>query len=117
MDLVKIDIIRLEAFEGSFTCSYDVQAAVSVLIDSRAGDKIVKPLSGAAFSEVDFCGEENLMASFIGLECAAYNALPLAFGINITGVQKIDSDIEGTVEHAYALVFGSGIGEIICAEA
>jgi hypothetical protein len=116
MDLVKIDIICLEALEGALTSPYDVEAAVSVFIYARAGDKIVKALSGAALSKVDFCYEENLVASFVSHEGAADYALAFPFGIYVASIQKIDACIESPFEHEDAFLFRRGISKIIRAK-
>jgi hypothetical protein len=117
MYLVKIDIVRLKPFEGTFTGPYDVQAAVSMFIEASPRNKFVEAPTRAALPKINFCGEQYLMAFFVSLECTTDDTLTLAFGVYIPRIQKIYACIESSVEHVHAFFFGSGISKIICAKA
>ena len=71
--------------------------------DARVGDEVI--LTNSA------------VLGGVGLERPADDSFALAFRVDVAGIQQVDAGVERPVEHLDALRLGSGVGEIVGAEA
>jgi hypothetical protein len=99
MDKVNIDIIGLKAPEGILTSPDNIIAGKAVPVGRWRRDIIIERNSGLAYAVVNLGAKKDFMTAVVGLECPADHLFRLSAGIYVTGIKKINTGIQRTVQH------------------
>ena len=98
MDLIEIDVVSLQTFQGILASANDIEAGMSMVVRAELS-RIVHAKSWPSLTVIHLSRYQYLVPPAVLFDGFTNNLFAAAVGINIAGIDKIDSSLKRHIQN------------------